>query len=242
MTSGSFDRDRALQISQAAIGNRPGSYTFQNIDGERVSLSDFAGKPLIISLIYTSCYHICPTTTRHLAEVIDAADEALGKEKFNVISIGFDAFRDNPPMMKQFAVKQGIDPGRWQFLSSDAQTIKALSEDLGFVFFPTANGFDHLIQTTILDGEGVVYRQVYGMDFEMPLLVEPLKNLVYSRTDSGLFEGLSDRINLFCTVYDPAQNKYKYDYSLFIGMFIGFVCVLVLGLQLFKEWRLSMRS
>ena len=33
----------------------------------------FNGKPLVLSLLYTSCYHICPMTTRHLSKVVEKA-------------------------------------------------------------------------------------------------------------------------------------------------------------------------
>jgi protein SCO1/2 len=144
--------------------------------------------------------------------------------------------------MEQFAKKQNIDLTSWRFLSADEATIGRLSEDLGFIYYPSPNGFDHLIQTSIIDGQGRVYRQVYGMDFDIPLLIDPLKALVFSSEDKGLVEGVSNKIRLFCTIYDPARDKYRFDYSVFIGTFIGFMCVLVFGIQLFKEWRLTLRS
>jgi protein SCO1/2 len=121
-------------------------------------------------------------------------------------------------------------------------TIDKLVEDLGFLYFPSPNGFDHLIQTSIIDRQGRLNAQVYGMNFETPLLIEPLKRLVFSSEDKGLLRQVTDKIRLFCTVYDPAADKYRFDYSIFIGTFIGVCCVLALGLQLLKEWRLTLRS
>jgi len=66
-----FDQKAALAISQGAIGKSLGDYTLTAADGRNLRMSEFRGKPLVISLIYTSCYHICPTTTQHLAKVVD---------------------------------------------------------------------------------------------------------------------------------------------------------------------------
>ncbi|MCP4392463.1 MAG: hypothetical protein GY802_29495, partial [Gammaproteobacteria bacterium] len=98
-----------------------------------------------------------------------------------------------------------------------------LSRDLGFLYFPSSAGFDHLIQVTILDAEGKVYRQVYGQVFDTPLLVDPLIELVLGRAppEQPLLANLVNRIKLFCTTYDPARDGYYFDYSLFIGMLIG---------------------
>lgn len=242
MSASEFDRASALERSQSAIGNQLADLQFQDTRGDFVKLSEYRGKPLLISLIYTSCFHICPTTTKHLSTVVEKAREALGQDGFNVVSIGFDTFRDSPPMMEQFAREQKIDVQQWKFLSTDKVTIDKLVEDLGFLYFPSPNGFDHLIQTSIIDKQGLLSAQVYGMNFETPMLIEPLKRLVFSSKDEGLVRQLTDKIRLFCTVYDPVADKYRFDYSIFIGTFIGVCCVLALGLQLWKEWRLTLGS
>jgi protein SCO1/2 len=234
-----FDERAALALSQQAIGRIvPADYRFTTAEGRTVRLGDYRGKPLVVSLVYTSCYHICPTTTRYLARVVEIARAALGEESFRVVTIGFDSARDTPAAMRAFAREQGVDLPGWDFLSGDRATIAALSRDLGFQFFPSAHGFDHLIQATVLDAEGRVYRQVYGMQFETPLLVEPLKELVFgvAAGDSPL-AGLAKRVRLFCTVYDAANDRYRFDYSLFIGMVIGATSLLVVGFAFWREWR-----
>lgn len=238
-----FDREEALAVSRAAIGRAVGDGTFQDTHGNRVTLAALRGKPLVVSLIYTSCYHICPTTTRHLADVVDKARSALGEDSFNVATIGFDTMRDTPPMMADFARAQGVDDDNWYFLSGDRQGIERLSEELGFLYFPSANGFDHLVQTTVIDATGEVYQQVYGLAFDTPLLVEPLKRLVFGATESaGLLQSVSNQVRLFCTVYDPSADKYKFDYSIFIGTFIGIMCVGLLGVVLVREWRKTLSA
>ena len=237
-----FNREQALDRSQSAIGNVLGNYTLRDSHGNVVNLGSYKGKPLVISLIYTSCYHICPTTTQHLLKVVKSARDALGNESFNVVTIGFDVLVDTPPMMSHFARQQGVELENWRFLSSDKATIDLLVEDLGFIYFPSPNGFDHLIQTSLIDQSGKVFGQIYGMEFDMPLLVDPLKRLVFSGEGGGVVKKISDRILLFCTVYDPAGNKYRFNYSIFIGTFIGFLCVLFVGTQLYREWRLKLRS
>ena len=67
-------------------------------------------------------------------------------------------------------------PG-WYFVSADEATVAGLARDIGFSYAPVAGAFDHVAQVTILDGEGRVYRQVYGPDFAAPMIVDPLKKL-----------------------------------------------------------------
>ncbi|MDH3386867.1 MAG: SCO family protein [Gammaproteobacteria bacterium] len=224
-----FDYDRALAFSQAAIGVSVGNHRFTDIDGRAVTLDSFRGKPLVIGMIYTSCYQVCPMTTRHLATVVQKARDALGDDSFAIALVGFDSAVDTPPAMRYFAGQQGIDGSGWHLLSGTRDNVEALSADLGFQYFPSSNGFDHLIQASIIDAEGRVYRQVYGQVFETPLLVDPLIELVLGRAapKRSLLENLGARIKLFCTTYDPARDGYYFDYSLFLGMLIGASIILV---------------
>jgi protein SCO1/2 len=239
-----YNPDRALEISQAAVGNALGDYELTDHLGAPVRLrEDHAGKPLVISMIFTSCHHVCPATTKHLAKAVDAAREALGSDSFNVVTIGFDTAHDTPQAMGAFARKQGVNETGWRFLSASKETIQQISDDLGFIYFPTARGFDHLNQSSVINRDGVVYSQVYGVTFELPWLVEPLKELVFNRPgSSGHFvAGLVDRIKLFCTVFDPTTGRYRFDNSLFVRAAAGLTFILGVLFYLIRETVLARR-
>lgn len=233
-----WDEASALRYSQAAIGRRLGDHRFRDTRSEPVSLGDFRGRPLVVNLIYTSCYHTCPLIIQTLARSVDVARKALGADSFAVVTVGFDSRADTPSRMRAFGRSQGLDLANWRFLSADDATIDALTKDLGFVFYPSPRGFDHLAQTTIVDEDGVVYRQVYGASFEPPAIVEPLKALVFGRNGNLVsIDGLLNRIKLFCTIYDPTGERYRFDYSIFVGGTIGLGCLLLLAYVAIREWR-----
>lgn len=233
-----LDRDAALALSQSAIGNVMGEHRFLDQDGKPVSLSAFRGKPLVVNFIYTSCYHTCPVMTVHLRDVVKIARDALGRDSFNVVTISFDPAVDTPERMRLFAVEREIDFNGWAFLSGNADTIKAISTDTGFSFAPSPKGFDHLAQTTIVDATGKVYRQVYGADFDTQALVEPLKELVFGKPATG---GSIDRwikgVRLFCTIYDPTTGRYQFDYSIFVMIIVGVLCLGSILVFIIKSWR-----
>lgn len=238
-----YDPEAALQISQGAIGRTLGNHSLIDPDGRSVNLHDYAGKPLVISMIFSSCHHMCPMTTKHLDEATQAAREVLGEDSFEIVTVGFDTAHDTPEAMGAFARAQGIDARGWRFLSATAETIAALSDELGFIFFASPRGFDHINQLTVIDRNSVVYAQVYGVSFELPWLVEPLKELIFNRPESvgHAWSSLVDRIRLFCTVYDPATGRYEIDNSLFIQIAIGLMVVLSVSFYLWREFRRSRR-
>jgi len=234
-----YDKDSALAISQAAIGTPLRDYRLRDTEGQAFDLARLRGRPLVVSMIYTSCHHVCPMITRNLVATVDVAREALGEDAFSVVTIGFDWKVDSPERMRQFAKQQGAAGiAGWHFLAADAQTIDTLSENLGFVFFPSAKGFDHLMQTTIVDRSGTIYRQIYGVDIDTPALVEPLKELVFDTPRSaGLFEHWVSTFRLFCTVYDPNSNRYRFDYSIFTTIVVGLLCLGAIATFILLEWR-----
>jgi protein SCO1/2 len=243
-TDGGYDADSAVATSQAAIGKPLEDYLFYDRQGRAVKLSDYQGKPLLISMIFTSCHHVCPAITRHLATAVDAAREAMGEDSFQVLTVGFDTPVDTPDAMRIFANKQSIDDSNWEFLSGSADELAKLVDNIGFVYFPSPRGFDHINQVTVIDRDGVVYRQVYGAAFELPWMVEPIKELVYNRPQPGdhIGSGLLNRIKLFCTVYDPNTGRYKFDYSLFVGMGVGAIALLSVLFWLLLEYSRARRK
>lgn len=221
-----FDEKAALDYSQAAVGRTLEDVTLRDRAGKSVRLADYRGQPLVISVIYTSCYHICPTTTQHLAKVVRQARGALGADSFRVVTIGFDTAKDTPEAMRVFAMQQGVDLNGWEFLSTDGASMERLAKNIGFLYFPSPKGFDHLIQATLVDGNGKIVRQAYGMTFDMPLLIEPLKQLVFGeQPGESAFAGLWNKVKLFCTTYDPSSDRYRFDYSLFLGILIGLLII-----------------
>ncbi|MDJ0709406.1 MAG: SCO family protein [Woeseiaceae bacterium] len=234
-----YERDDALDVSQAAIGRGLASHTLRDTDGQPFDLDRLRGKPLVISMIYTSCHHICPAITRNLGETIDVAREALGADAFTVVTVGFDWKVDTPERMRQFAAGLGLDDvSNWHFLATDAGAVDRLSDNLGFIFYPSAKGFDHLAQATVVDADGKIYRQVYGVDVATTALVEPLKELVFNTPRSaGFLEHWVSTFKLFCTVYDPNSDRYRFDYSIFMAIIVGVLSLGLVALFIVREWR-----
>ena len=244
-----FDEKEALKISQGAIGRQLGDYTFLNHGGRKVRLSDYRGKPLVIDMIYTHCPLVCAIKTRNL-EALKLSRDALGADSFAVLTIGFDTDNDTPEAMDDFGKRLDVKMPNWEFVSADADTIKKLSKDLGFVFFPSpAGGFNHITQTTFVDGQGRVYQQIYGEEFDNRTLLEPLKNMIYNikttdpyyniaTAESGL-AGIAKSVRLFCTVYDTKTGRYTLDYSFFYGIGLGILVSMLITWWIVIEYRRS---
>lgn len=232
----------ALERSEATVGRRIGGYTLIDSTGAPLALGAYLGRPLVVSLVYTSCSSVCPATTQHLIGAVNEARRMFGSGEFAVLTVGFDARNDTPVRLAQFAAIQGVKFDDWRLASADAGTLAALLRDLGFSYAAVAGGFDHITQTTIIDREGKIYRHVYGDDFPIQMFIEPLKDTVYGTTTTFSLRGLLDRVKFICTTYDPGAGRYRIDYGLMFGSVIAAFSLLVMGGLLLREWRRAVRA
>lgn len=233
----------ALAASRAALGRQLGDHTLTDSRRRPLRLAELRGRPLVVNMVYTSCFDVCPTLTATLAPKVEIAREVLGRGKFTVVTVGFDARNDTPDRMRAYAHMLGLGDTEWLFLSGDERTIAALAADLGFTYRRTAAGFDHSALTTIVDASGRVHRQIYGTDYPVTALVEPLKALALGVRDTTAGIGdLVERVRIWCTVYDPRTGRYRFDYALVLSAVIGVACLAAFGTFIAREWRRSRRA
>lgn len=239
----SFDEKLALKESQAAIGREIGGYALRDGESRPVRLDELRGKPLVVHFVYTGCFQVCPASTQFLAKAVSEAERTLGRGAFRVATVGFNLPFDTPQAMKEFGRKFGVASPDWLFLSPHADTLAQLTADFGFRYEPTAAGFDHLLQVSILDASGRIYRQVYGDSFEVPLFVGPLLELAQNRpVPPGNLQAFLEQVKLLCTVYDPTAGRYRLNYVVIIELLVGASVMLGgIGFVIF-EWRRRRRS
>ena len=211
-----LDQNVALKLSHEALGRSIGEHALLDREGRPVRLADFRGKPLLVSFIYTGCFQVCPATTKLLQKAVRDAQETLGTNNFRVISIGFNQPADSPQALKSYARHYGITESNWEFLSPSAASVAELARDFGFSYVPTAAGYDHVLQVTVVDADSKIYRQVYGDQFTPEQLTEPLRQLINRAplADTTNFADLVDRVRILCSVYDPLTGKYRVSYGL----------------------------
>jgi len=95
-----------------------------------------------------------------------------------------------------------------------------------------------MAQVSVVDANGTVYRQVYGDRFEPPVLVEPLKELVWGLDpDASTLDRWVENVRLFCTIYDPSTGRYRFDYSIFVAIIVGSLCLVAIAVFVVRAWR-----
>lgn len=125
---------QSVAEEQAQLDAAP-AFELTNQDGQRVRLSDFRGKVVLMHFIYTQCTTVCPLENLRLKEVYDALEEPL-RDDLVLISVSFDPL-DTPEVLNEYASARGYDLPGWVFLTGSEEEIRQVTSDYN-VFYALA--------------------------------------------------------------------------------------------------------
>jgi protein SCO1/2 len=135
-------------------------------DSAQVALSDFRGKVVAVTFIFTLCTDTCPVLTPMMSFVQDRLGGDFG-QKIVFVSITVDPERDTPEVLKEYALAFGANLSGWTFLTGPPAAIRAVARRYGVFASKAANGnVDHTFLTSIIDPRGILRVQYLGPRFD----------------------------------------------------------------------------
>ena len=144
-------------------------------DGAPVSLSDFAGKIVLLDFIYTHCPGPCPILTGIHASVQSEIADAL-RDRIRFVSISLDPERDTPEAMKAYAIARGADLDGWSFLTGEPAVVDEVVRSYGVGTGVQPDGeIEHLVISFLIDGEGRILKRYLGLEHTVEALREALE-------------------------------------------------------------------
>lgn len=138
--------------------------TLEDSKGREYGFSEFEGKYIMMTYIYTRCSTVCPQLEKNLAEVYGAIPEKyLGKD-IVFLSVSFDPERDTPEILDRYRTYFGSDGESWRMARIPNQDeLQKLLDEIGVIVIPDGNGdFSHNVAFYLVDREGYL---VDVMDF-----------------------------------------------------------------------------
>lgn len=146
--------------------------------------------------------------------------------------------------MRIFASKNDINAPNWEFLSPHESIVEALTRDFGFSYASNQSGIDHVLEITVLDGQGRIYSQIYGDKLDPEMISAPILQLLRGAPlpQSLSLSEVINRVRLICTVYDPVTGKYRYDYGLLLEIAGGCTFLIAMFWFYIDEWLKRRRS
>ncbi|MBY0239877.1 MAG: SCO family protein [Burkholderiaceae bacterium] len=131
-----------------------------------LTLARFQGKPLLLTMAYSTCRRICTQSMLKLEQLQQEAD-AAGRE-IEVVVVSYDPLNDTPQTWADYRKARRLARPNWHFLTGDQAGTRALAAWLGVADFWSLD--DHVLhdfRIAIVDARGMLQRQVNWQDLKL---------------------------------------------------------------------------
>jgi protein SCO1 len=205
----------------------PSNVILHDEKGQRVEFGHLLGKPVILTLVYYTCEHICPQMLEGLAVVLPRLAPKAGVD-FRVVTVSFDA-RDTPQIGRAAkrnymkAAGASLPEDTWRFLTGDASNIQWLTEAVGFRFRKDTHGFTHPVVLILLSPEGKisgyfpVTKYEYGAAYPIAFSSFDLNVALDAASQGKPLTGLK-RALLYCFSHEPPGQSRFFSFIGGIGL------------------------
>ncbi len=186
IAQGKPDYKPAVLYHVPAPGDQVPDFKLRNQDGRPIQLSQYRGKAVLITFIYTRCPlpDFCPRVTRNFAAINQqlSSDRAL-YAKTHLLSVSFDPEHDTPERLRAYgAAYIGSDTqsafSHWDFaVGTQAETFEmAKYFDIGITQGDN-NTINHTLSTTLIGPDGKVAQFYPGNEWTPAQVIADVKKL-----------------------------------------------------------------
>jgi protein SCO1/2 len=123
--------------------------------GEITGLDRYKGQPVLVTMFYASCPHVCPM----LISTIRQLESKLSPEELSelrVITISIDPERDVPALLLETMQRHSVDANRWSMVRPEPGDLRAIAGVFGVKYKQLPDGeFSHSTKIILLDRDGV---------------------------------------------------------------------------------------
>ena len=145
--------------------------------GQTIRLSDFKGRALAFTFIFTRCPlpTFCPRMNINLAAAQTALVAAKGPTNWHLLSISFDPEFDTPDRLAIYAKNYDQNTAHWSFATGATEAIRKLGNYFSLVFKPEGAVFSHNVRTVVVDSAGRVQKVFTGNEWQPTELVAEIE-------------------------------------------------------------------
>jgi protein SCO1 len=165
-----------------APGDQVPDFKLINQNGQPISLHQYRGQTLLLTLIYTRCPFpdFCPRVS-HAFSAIDRqvrADPAR-YGKTHLLSISFDPAHDTPKVLRAygFSCAGSKDPAlfaHWEFSAIPPTELPAFADYFALTYKEEGGLITHSLSTAVVSPDGKIFKWYYGSDWQASDLLQDI--------------------------------------------------------------------
>jgi len=170
-------------------GDEIPDFTLVNQDGKAIHLSQYRGRSIALTFVYTRCPQ--PDQCTLMSSNFAAVDLELQKEpdvyaKTHLLTVSFDPEYDTPKVMRSYGASH---TGRysdekfehWEFTTGAADEVKRIAEFFGLRYFKDSSTGEeqvmHSLRTAVIDPDGKLVKLYRGNEWKPSELADDLRHL-----------------------------------------------------------------
>ena len=162
--------ENAMATGSAAdvlhVGQPVPDFSLTDQNRQHISLSQFAGKVVAITFIYTRCPRpdYCVRLSNNFGLLRRRFQNRLGSDLI-LLTIVIDPVHDQPETLTAYANTWKADSRNWHFLTGPLPTIQQLCRKFDMAFYPDEALFVHSFHTVVIDRQGKLAANLEGNEF-----------------------------------------------------------------------------
>ncbi|NJN06105.1 MAG: hypothetical protein HC814_06735 [Rhodobacteraceae bacterium] len=132
---------------------------FTNELGQAVRWSDFDGKAIGFTFLFTRCPvpDYCPRLAKNFAAATHRLQSMPGAPtNWHLLALTIDPVFDTPVVLRNYAKFHGADPARWSLLTTTPDATARFARLFGLGYEPVSGTIEHDFRTVIVDATGRV--------------------------------------------------------------------------------------
>ena len=161
--SGRKNAQPAVAPHHLEIGERVPDFPLINQDGKTFRLSDFKGKAVLVTFVYTRCPMptFCPRLSSQFAKIHDDLVKTPNDyNRTHLLTISFDPKYDTAPVIRKYGLAYlDNDPrgfSHWDFATTNASDLRKLADAFGLEYFEEDNQISHTMVIALISPEGTI--------------------------------------------------------------------------------------
>ncbi len=165
---------------ELAIGKQVPDFMLTDQNGQPVTLSQFAGRVVAVTFIYTRCPlpDSCLRLSNNFGGVYKSFHSRMGDDLV-LLSVTFDPVHDQPEVLEQYSRKwKGDDAKGWYFLTGTSSDVQAVCREFGMNVAQDKGLVTHSLTTVIIDRRGRVAASLEGDEFTPRQLGDLLQSVM----------------------------------------------------------------
>lgn len=158
-------------------------------DGRHISISQYRGKVLLVTFIYTRCPFpdFCPRMSGNFAEIYKQLSATAALSDVRLLSISFDPEHDTPKVLREygFSVAHTHDRTvfkRWAFAVPGAEDLPKIADFFALTVKPENGLITHSLSTAVIGPDGKIAKWYHGGDWQVSDLMRDVEGATAAKS------------------------------------------------------------